>query len=84
MPSSWNPVGHGGDTWDWYTACKIYREWATKQVWCSKGPIHARADIPEWYKKLGYCMIAWEQKAIRTYEEKIKPKVGEGDQTLDA
>ena len=71
---------------DWYTACRIYREWATKQVWCSKGPIQARADIPAWYKKLGYWMIAWEQKALgagQTYEEKIKPKIGEGDQTLE-
>jgi len=71
---------------DWFTACRIYREWAIKQIWCSKGPIYSRGDIPRWYKELGYWMLAWEQKGIRgglTYEEKIKPKVGERvDQSL--
>jgi len=71
---------------DWFTACKIYRQWAIRQVWCSKGPLHTRKDVPQWFKELGYWMIAWEQRGIgrgKTYEEKIKPKIGEGvDQTL--
>ncbi|MBI4025390.1 MAG: hypothetical protein HY360_10455 [Verrucomicrobia bacterium] len=35
---------------DWYDASKVYREWGTKQVWCSKGTIDQRKDIPAWLK----------------------------------
>ena len=72
---------------DWFTAGKIYREWAVKQVWCSKGPLHSRKDVPDWFKELGYWMIAWEMKGIsrgKEYEEVIKPKIGpDKDQMLD-
>jgi hypothetical protein len=34
----------------WYDAAQIYRKWALKQVWTSKGPLTARQDIPQWYK----------------------------------
>jgi len=72
---------------DWFTASKIYRQWAIKQVWCSKGPLHSRKDVPAWFKELGYWMIAWEMKAIsrgKEYEEVIKPKIGpDKDQMLD-
>ena len=30
---------------DWFTAAKIYREWALKQKWCAKGRIADRADV---------------------------------------
>ncbi len=36
---------------DWFDACQIYREWALKQSWCSKGPLSVRQDIPKWYKE---------------------------------
>jgi len=36
---------------DWYDACQIYRKWAVKQSWCSKGPLAMRQDIPKWFKE---------------------------------
>ena len=34
---------------DWYEAAKIYRQWVTKEaVWCKKGPLSSRKDIPKW------------------------------------
>jgi len=36
---------------DWFDACHIYRKWALKQSWCSKGPLSKRADMPKWYKE---------------------------------
>lgn len=35
---------------DWYDACQIYRAWALKQKWCSKGPLATRDDMPKWFK----------------------------------
>ena len=36
---------------DWYDAAQIYRNWAIKQEWCSKGTLLQRRnqDIPEWF-----------------------------------
>ena len=68
---------------DWFDACQLYRPWAIRQKWCSKGPLHSRKDVPKWYKELGYWMLAWEQKAIMSYETMIKPKIGDGDQPMD-
>ena len=31
---------------DWWQAAHIYRDWAMKQRWTAKGPIHSRADYP--------------------------------------
>ncbi len=36
---------------DWFDACQIYREWALRQPWCRKGPLHERDDIPTWFKE---------------------------------
>ena len=36
---------------DWYDACQIYRNWATRQTWCRKGPLAKRDDVPTWYKQ---------------------------------
>jgi hypothetical protein len=36
---------------DWYDASKVYREWGTKQVWCSKGTVTGRKDVPGWFKR---------------------------------
>ena len=68
---------------NWFDACQLYRDWALKQKWCSKGPLYLREDIPQWYKTLGYWILAWEQKNLVDYEEMIKPKIGDGDQTLE-
>lgn len=37
---------------DWIDAAKIYRSWATKQKWCSKGRLHEREDVPLWFKDI--------------------------------
>jgi len=36
---------------DWYDAARVYREWALTAPLCAKGPIHQRADYPEWLAK---------------------------------
>jgi len=41
----------GPFTGDWYDACRIYRNWAVNQPWCSKGPLWQRKDIPKWLKE---------------------------------
>jgi len=34
---------------DWYGAAKIYRDWVVKEaVWCKKGPLYQRKDVPQW------------------------------------
>ena len=43
---------------DWYDACRVYRKWALKQVWCSKGPLAARQDIPCWFKECPVMLVA--------------------------
>lgn len=54
---------------DWFDAARLYREWAIKQVWCSGGPLATRLDVPEWYKKLTFWTLAWEQKSYSNYNE---------------
>ena len=36
---------------DWYDAAQIYRAWALEQVWCGKGVLKDRLDIPAWFKE---------------------------------
>ena len=38
----------------WLAAAKIYRKWALRQFWASKGPVSERTDIPEYFKKITY------------------------------
>lgn len=35
---------------DWYEAADIYKKWAVKQIWCSRGPLAQRTDgeKPKW------------------------------------
>jgi len=77
------PEGLGGDEEDfavsydcvagpfkgnWYDACQIYRKWAVKQSWCAKGPLSARDDIPEWYKKAPlYFYVSLNDSATGTH-----------------
>ncbi len=35
---------------DWYDAAKRYRAWALEQKWCSRGPLAATEEVPEWLK----------------------------------
>ncbi|NOZ24428.1 MAG: hypothetical protein GXP25_25400 [Planctomycetes bacterium] len=37
---------------DWYDAARIYRRWALKQQWASRGPVYKRKDIPDLFKTL--------------------------------
>ena len=43
----------------WWTASKIYREWALKQSWCAKGPLEKRKDVSTWYKDSGVWQLVW-------------------------
>lgn len=38
---------------DWMDAAQIYKSWAVKQWWTSKGTVSERDDLPEWIKKVG-------------------------------
>lgn len=42
----------------WFEGCKRYREWALDQVWCAKGPISQRADVPKTLKDIGIWFIS--------------------------
>lgn len=46
------PMVIGSYRGDWYEAAKCYRKWALQQIWCSKGRIADRDDLPTWYKDL--------------------------------
>jgi len=67
---------------DWFTASRLYRQWAIKQVWCAKGPLYQREDVPDWYKRLTFWSLAWEQKSYANWET-LKEKIGDKDQTLE-
>jgi len=47
---------------DWYDACQLYRGWALRQQWCSRGPLGARTDVPEWYKFAPITYSAFSKK----------------------
>jgi hypothetical protein len=36
---------------DWFDACSMYRQWALKQFWSSKGPLLTRDETPKWFKE---------------------------------
>jgi hypothetical protein len=42
---------------DWWQAARVYRAWATRQAWTSKGPIGARPDYPARMRDLGLWML---------------------------
>jgi len=42
---------------DWIEAAKIYRNWASKQKWCSKGRLSERKDIPSWFKDISVWFV---------------------------
>ncbi len=67
---------------DWFDAARLYRDWAVKQVWCSGGPLATRKDVPEWYKKLTFWTIQWEQKSYHNWDE-ISTRLKDYDMTGD-
>jgi len=60
---------------DWYDASLIYRDWAIKQLWCQKGPIYKRMDIPEWFKKNILWLSAWLQPKSAYYLPNYYPEL---------
>jgi hypothetical protein len=42
---------------DWWQAARLYRDWALKQVWASKGPLRQRDDAPAILQNLGFWML---------------------------
>ena len=46
------PFVIGSFTGDWFDAAMIYREWALRQRWMFKGPLHRRGDVPPWAKRI--------------------------------
>ena len=45
----------------WYVPARIYRQWALKQPWCSKGTILQqidRGELPRWWAKNSMWMVA--------------------------
>ncbi len=38
---------------DWTEAATLYRSWAVRQPWCSRGPLYTRGDIPRWLLETG-------------------------------
>lgn len=56
-------------TGGWFEAAKIYRAWAVQEApWCSGGPVHARKDIPQWFKEcaLGFRPGGAPEQVIKT------------------
>ena len=55
------PVALGVYAGDWWKACKMYREWALRQFWTSKGPLSKRESTPKIAKNVGLWAISgWE------------------------
>lgn len=57
------PVVIGTFKGDWLTAAEIYRQWAVKQIWCSRGTREQRSDVPQWHKDLA----VWEFQTGNSY-----------------
>ena len=43
---------------DWMDAADIYKQWAKKQVWCQRGPLYKRQDLPDALYKVDLTMHA--------------------------
>jgi hypothetical protein len=53
------PLVLGVFSGDWYDAAEIYRSWAIRQPWASRGTLDTRMDVPQWYKDLSMHEISW-------------------------
>lgn len=62
---------------DWWEAARIYRQWATQQVWTRKGWIADRKDIPQEFMELGVWMLggghAQEARKMMMQAEELFP-----------
>jgi len=64
---------------DWYDACQIYRRWAIRQTWCSRGPLAVRKDIPRWRKEtplVFYTQMADSAQGTHSQEENLRIAAG--------
>jgi hypothetical protein len=60
---------------DWFDAAQIYREWALKQSWASRGPRATRKDSPRWYNEaplIFYTVLADSATGSHSLEENVK------------
>lgn len=76
VPQNWQvPYRSGFRTFqgDWYDACMIYRDWATKQFWCAEGPVATRKNIPQWFKDID----EWFQCSSTTSLEQLDKLVAD-------
>lgn len=64
------PIAFGVYRGGWLEACKIYRQWALKQIWTEKGSMSQRDKTPDMIKNMGI----WMQSGW---------SFGTGDGTLD-
>ena len=46
------PAVLGSFKGDWFDAAQIYRKWALKQIWASKGPLYQRHEPYRWYDQV--------------------------------
>ncbi len=50
---------------DWFDAARVYREWAHRQIWMSRGPLHERDDVPRKLRDgLTWLLLSGEPEAV--------------------
>lgn len=54
---------------DWVDAAKIYRGWATRQKWCSRGKLIDRDDIPSWFKEISVWFVGGPTESMPRLRE---------------
>jgi len=65
------PMVIGAFNGDWYAAASIYRKWALKQSWSSKGRLIERDDVPEWLLRI----TAWIRLSTRSNPSNVYDNV---------
>ena len=73
------PAVLGSFTGDWYDATQLYRKWAMKQFWTSKGPLRERNESYRWYDKV--CVTS--RQSTRTREQTVEHAVTETNKVTD-
>lgn len=59
---------------DWFDACQLYRQWATRQAWCACGPRAMRRDVPRWFKESPaafYLMNYYGESQVPMFRQRI-------------
>ena len=62
---------------DWWEAARMYREWALKQKWASKGPIAGRSDFPKAMAETDFWISFHLLKTIESFTNAIE-RIREG------